>query len=226
MKRYKKCFKDSKDHSAQVVAKNMYTMLLSHVDNENLYRILYYDCPPLTKKAHNPITGNSVDFSKSNVAIFRNEFLEELKKLRKVAIRLGHLSDKKGWIIRPSITKELLKKTIGINDLKEDDAVDRDHGVVAGDDFLAVHVEHLLHHVDLLSDAVDHGHDEVEPGRERLGEAPEALDRILRSLRHGLDAGEDQHQRQDDDDDYKYPTTGQYFGHVCFPSLVRPWDGM
>ncbi len=31
-------------------------MLLSHVENDQLYRILYYDCLPLSKKAHHPLT--------------------------------------------------------------------------------------------------------------------------------------------------------------------------
>ncbi len=42
LKRYKHCYPDGKSHDAKTVVKNMYTMLLSHVENEQLYRILYY----------------------------------------------------------------------------------------------------------------------------------------------------------------------------------------
>lgn len=47
-----------------------------------LYRIFFYDCPPLDKKLHNPISKKSIDFSKSKEAIFRNEFHELLKSKR------------------------------------------------------------------------------------------------------------------------------------------------
>ena len=45
----------------------------------------------------------------------------------------------------------------GVEDLEEDHPVDRHHGVVLGDDLLAGDVEHLLHHVDLATDAVEEG---------------------------------------------------------------------
>ena len=48
-------------------------MCLSHLQKlgrpkHALYRIFYYDCPPLTKKAHNPIDGSAIDFAKTPVA--------------------------------------------------------------------------------------------------------------------------------------------------------------
>lgn len=33
-------------------------------DRRELYRIFFYDCPPLTKKMHNPINKRIVDFAK------------------------------------------------------------------------------------------------------------------------------------------------------------------
>jgi uncharacterized LabA/DUF88 family protein len=44
-----------------------------------------------------------------------------LKKLRKVALRLGHLSDGNSWVINPSKTKELLQQKIKISDLTDKD---------------------------------------------------------------------------------------------------------
>lgn len=52
---------------------------------------------------------------------FQNNFFEELKKKRKVALRLGVLEDRKRWIIKPSKAKEFLAKTIKIDDLTEND---------------------------------------------------------------------------------------------------------
>ncbi|MDR9863333.1 MULTISPECIES: hypothetical protein [Pseudomonas] len=40
---------------------------------KDLYRIFFYDCPPLDTKQHNPITKKAVDFSKSREAVFRRE---------------------------------------------------------------------------------------------------------------------------------------------------------
>lgn len=85
-----------------------------------LYRIFYYDCPPLTKKAHNPVTGQLVDFSKTATAAWRFEFHAELKKLRKVALRLGYLNERSAsWILKPDIFKELLAGRIAIKELTE-----------------------------------------------------------------------------------------------------------
>lgn len=96
----------------------------SATQRAELYRIFYYDCRPLLKKAHNPVTGKAIDFSKTKAAIWRLEFLEELKKLRKVAIRLGHLKDAPGrWNLRPGVAKQLLARTLTVGDLTERDVV-------------------------------------------------------------------------------------------------------
>jgi uncharacterized LabA/DUF88 family protein len=86
-----------------------------------LYRIFYYDCPPLTKKAHNPVTGEAIDFSKSRLALWRFGFFEELKRLRKVALRLGYLDDGCSWTLRGNRLKELLSGKIKLTDLREGD---------------------------------------------------------------------------------------------------------
>ncbi|MGB0950203.1 MAG: hypothetical protein ACPGU0_08895, partial [Marinirhabdus sp.] len=76
---------------------------------------------PYDKKQHNPVTGKSIDFSKTGQFQFQKEFLEELKKKRKMALQLGVLEDKKCWIIKSSKTKKLLNKSITIDDLTEED---------------------------------------------------------------------------------------------------------
>lgn len=100
---------DSRD--SEVVAKNLYTMCMNHVAGTELHRILVYDCPPLDRKSHHPITGQPVDFSKLPGALFRLEFHDQLKRLRKVALRLGYLSGY-NWAIKPVATKKLLNGTI------------------------------------------------------------------------------------------------------------------
>ena len=103
-------------------------MALTHVTKEkgdsqpnDLYRVLYYDCEPLTKKLQHPLTGKAIDFSKSPSYRFRQLFYSELKKLRKVALRLGQLRDNNGWIINSKVLKKLIKGTIEIKDIHESD---------------------------------------------------------------------------------------------------------
>lgn len=101
-------------------------MCLKHLsqakgEKYDLYRIFYYDCLPYDKKQHNPVTGKSIDFAKTDQYKFQTSFLKELRKKRKVALRLGVLEDKNKWIIKPSKTKELLREKISISELTESD---------------------------------------------------------------------------------------------------------
>ena len=90
-------------------------------NNNELYRIFFYDCSPFTKRMHNPISGKSVDFAKSKEALFRNELHNQLKRKRKLALRLGKLSDIANWTIKPQKISLLLKnQNVQIN---EDDVI-------------------------------------------------------------------------------------------------------
>jgi len=90
-------------------------------DRRELYRIFFYDCPPLDKKMHNPVSKKAVDFGKSAEAQFRLALHEELRAKRKVALRLGHLSAHTQWTIKPHKVIELLAGKIQMADLREDD---------------------------------------------------------------------------------------------------------
>jgi uncharacterized LabA/DUF88 family protein len=90
-------------------------------DDEELYRIFVYDCKPLAKKAHNPISGRAIDFAKTTTYVFRSELLAELVCKRKVALRLGELADRKRWLIRPEPTRRLLNGSLQVSDLCESD---------------------------------------------------------------------------------------------------------
>lgn len=89
----------------------------------DLYRIFFYDCPPLDKKLQNPITKKGVDFSKSQEAVFRLDLHNLLREKRKVALRLGHLSTDTPWTIRPHAIQDLLKGKMRFEDLVEHDVV-------------------------------------------------------------------------------------------------------
>lgn len=126
-KRYYNLFHELEDfrhYDASQAARVFKTLTTAHVRNNRddyLYRIFYYDCWPLDKRAHNPVTSRSVEFGNTEVARFRRAFFEELKRQRKVALRLGEARDHAGWIIKPRKTKELLAGKVGIGDLTEHD---------------------------------------------------------------------------------------------------------
>lgn len=120
IKRYYRLYRGATQHSPEQVAKNLYTMALRHVAKEEyLYRIFYYDCNPLSKRVHNPINDMVINFAKTSQSVFRNEFFEQLKKKRKVALRLGYLKDSGNWIINPSLTRDIIKGKIALNALTE-----------------------------------------------------------------------------------------------------------
>jgi len=104
----------------EVIAKTLYTMCMSHVSDEELYRILAYDCSPLDKKSQHPLTGKPVDFSKIKGSVFRSELHKHLKKQRKVALRLGYLRGH-NWVIKPDATKNLLNGKLTVAALKNND---------------------------------------------------------------------------------------------------------
>ena len=83
---------------------------INGVDHEHtLYRIFYYDCPPIDKAIYDPVNKKNIEFNKTNTFKWTNEFFTELKKRRKFALRLGELSDaEQGYYLPPSKTKDLL----------------------------------------------------------------------------------------------------------------------
>ena len=110
-----------------IVARTLHEMSLDHLtqrgdaERRDLYRIFVYDCPPLTKKAHTPLGKVAIDFGKTETANFRIAFHNELKCLRKVALRLGRLQDGAGWRIKPPVLSAILKKERGFEDLTDRD---------------------------------------------------------------------------------------------------------
>lgn len=88
----------------------------------DLYRIFYYDCPPSEKEVYNPLTQKPVKLKQSDQYKWMTEFIKELKTRRKVALRLGRLSDNDvAYNLKPDITKKLLKGNIKIEEITEKD---------------------------------------------------------------------------------------------------------
>ena len=90
-------------------------------DNE-LYRIFYYDCPPIDKKLYHPFLKTQIDFKKTDQYTWMTEFLTELKSKRKVAIRLGKLAeDQAHYNIKPDVVKKLCNGSRSMENLTDND---------------------------------------------------------------------------------------------------------
>lgn len=115
------------EKSAEERAKELDNYCRRHLSEKNqgkheLYRIFYYDCPPMDKKVYHPFLKKQVDFSKSDLNIWMTQFLDELKKHRKFALRLGKLADAQAcYTLRPQVVKKICNGKVTFNDLKEED---------------------------------------------------------------------------------------------------------
>ncbi len=108
------------------VARELHKMCLGHLFQEGkrrpLYRIFFYDCPPLKKTVHHPLTDEPLDFSETPTALWRRSFLDEMRRLRKVALRLGYMNERGGgWSMHPQAMKDLIAGELAAEDLSEQD---------------------------------------------------------------------------------------------------------
>lgn len=93
-------------------------------ESRQFYRIFFYDCLPLMKRMHTPLGKRSVDFGKSPEARFRLRLHEEIRKLRKVAIRLGRLNDTSRWRLSEKATARLIENPQAFIPVDEDFEID------------------------------------------------------------------------------------------------------
>lgn len=114
--------KDAKDRAKELIEYCHRHLREKHTNNRlELYRIFYYDCPPMSKRVFHPLLNQTIDFSKTDLYVWMTSFITELKKQRKVALRLGTLADSHAhYNLRPEIVKKLFNKKLTINDIKED----------------------------------------------------------------------------------------------------------
>ncbi|WP_415060773.1 NYN domain-containing protein [Flavobacterium sp.] len=134
IRRYKYINGFESSDTAEIMAKNIVAYCFKHIHKINnyrlrynlppteLYRIFYYDAEPFDGDSKNPISGKSISFKNTDLYKFRHALFTELKKQRKIALRLGFLKNSsKEWQIKSRHTKSLLEGKINISDLKFDD---------------------------------------------------------------------------------------------------------
>jgi len=134
LKKYRGVVGFNHDDDPSVVAANLSSYCYRHIKRINdlrdrlklprteLYRIFYYDAKPYSGDAMNPVSGKNISFKKSDQYQYRHLLFAELKKQRKIALRLGFLkSYGNQWVISPQSTKDLISGKIKVADLKETD---------------------------------------------------------------------------------------------------------
>ena len=164
LKRYRKLYRKD-NRNPEKVAKNLYTICHKHLTIKNksdqseiqgnLYRIFYYDCYPLEFKIHHPITEKIINFSETDEYKFRINFFEQLKKKRKVALRLGQLATYKKWNIPSDRLKSLLKKEISVESITENevflDIVQKGTDIKIGVDIASLALKKQVDRIVLIS---------------------------------------------------------------------------
>lgn len=116
------CDSKSPKDRADELERFCHKLLESPRENRRLYRIFYYDCPPINKKVYHPLLDRTIDLGKTDSYKWNMEFFDELRRRRKFAVRLGKLSESTAqYILSPNVVRKLIKGSITPNDIKEED---------------------------------------------------------------------------------------------------------
>ena len=118
------------EKSGEARAKELHAYCQAHLHDRSggaerqLYRVFYYYCEPIGRKSvYHPLKKANVDLDKSDTFTWTKAFLEELKRKRKFALRLGHLSDHMSYNLKPDVTRQLCQGKRTLESLTESDFV-------------------------------------------------------------------------------------------------------
>ena len=123
--RYRKVWDERDASDARTVAKTLFGMTLEHLKaldrpRESLHRIYFYDCPPLSKSFVRPVSGEPVDFGRSAPAAFRRDLHDQLRRQRKMALRLGRLAERGEWQLKRASYQQLREGALRWEDLGDE----------------------------------------------------------------------------------------------------------
>lgn len=97
-----------------------------HVRHEQaeLYRIFYYDCDPVDKKAFHPLHERTFDLKKTDDYAWKTAFFSELATKRKVAIRKGQpLEGSCEYVVKREVMRDIVRGKRDVTSLCDDDFV-------------------------------------------------------------------------------------------------------
>lgn len=109
-------------------ADELYNYTFRHLDKRDgeskreLYRVFYYDCPPVQSVVYHSLLKKNIEFGKLETYQWALDFFDELKRKRKMALRLGRLSTvQPHFNLDAAKVKKLCAGSIAIDDLEERD---------------------------------------------------------------------------------------------------------
>lgn len=112
--------------SAAERAEELYRYCKLHItrpdEPRDLYRIFYYDFPPMVREVIHPLTKKPVNYSTLPGTKWSNDFFSQLAEKRKVALRMGELAESTaGYVLKETTLKELLSGQKTVETLCESD---------------------------------------------------------------------------------------------------------
>ena len=126
---YRKKMNVMKDTPKQA-AQDFYTYCLRHLTEKSksrtvqheLYRILFYDCPPVNTNAFHPLLNKPMNLGNTKEFSWMSEFIEILQKKRKVALRMGRLSERDIYYgLKYKVQKELFAGRKQLDEITDKD---------------------------------------------------------------------------------------------------------
>ncbi len=85
-----------------------------------LYRVFYYDARPFGNAQTRPVSGQRIDFSRTDEALFRKSLHELIRQKRKYALRLGKVVKESGWCLSEQAGRDLRDGRLSVKDISDE----------------------------------------------------------------------------------------------------------
>lgn len=107
-------------------ADELYTYCMDHIkksdEPRDLYRIFYYDCPPMKRTMKYPISKIDIDFSTASKTKWAKDLHNCIAEKRKVAMRMGELAESTAFFaLKATVIDDLLSGKRQFADLTDND---------------------------------------------------------------------------------------------------------
>lgn len=114
------------EKTAEERANELYNYCLLHIslpsEPRDLYRIFYYDCPPMTRTIEHPLTHKTINFAETPATRWSNAFHKSLLEKRKLAMRRGELAETQAYYyLKPDVLCMVLSGEKQLSQLTEKD---------------------------------------------------------------------------------------------------------
>ena len=122
----------------------------------DLYRIFYYDCPPMEGNLFHPLKGRAIYMKNTDIYEWANSFFEELSNKRKLALRMGTLQEQEsGFRLKKGVLNKLCSREMEVSDLTDSDFepnfVQKGVDMRIGIDIATLSSKHQVHKIVLIS---------------------------------------------------------------------------